>query len=85
MDLASLQVDLEKHVTLELTLFGTSNQISSSETEIKHYTFLVYWSHIMGMPLMIRLFSELVREYLAKALRVCSKKWELKTVEPLWL
>jgi len=42
MDLASLQVDFEKHVTLELTLFGTSNQISFSETEIKHYTSQVY-------------------------------------------
>ena len=85
MDPASLQVDSEKLVTLVRTLFGTLNQTSFSETEIKHYTFLVYWSLILDMPLTIRLFSELAKEYSAKALRICLKKWEFKIVELSWL
>lgn len=59
----SLQVDLEKLVMQEPIQSGTLNQIFSSETETKHYTFQDYWSLIKGMPSMIKHFSELVKEY----------------------
>lgn len=84
MDQVSPQVDSEKLVMPELTLSGTSNLISFLETETRHYTFQDYWSLIMDMPLMIRLFSEHVKESSAKVLRICLRQWALKTVEQLW-
>ena len=55
------------------TLFGTLGQTYFLETETKLFTFLLFWSLIMVMPWMIRLYSELVKEFWVRVLRVSFK------------
>jgi len=81
----SLQEDSEKLAMPELTLFGTSSLIFSSETETKLFTFQLFWSLITDMPWTIKLCSEHVKEFWVKVSRDFWKNLEFKTMEPLWL
>lgn len=85
MDPVSHQEVWDKLATPEPTLSGISSQTSSSETETKPFTSPHSWSLTTAMHWMTRLYSELVRESSARALKASLRSWVMKTAELWWL
>lgn len=73
MVLAFLLEVWDKLATQEPTLFGTLGQTYFLETETKLFIFLPFWFLITAMPWTIRLYSELVKEFWVRMLRVFFK------------